>query len=126
MRVETLRAMAVLIGVAAVFCAGATWRASTQDTTRRDPQFRLNVNTATPGQLQVLPRIGPKTARYIVADRQEQGAFRSIADLDRVRLIGPVTLERIGPWVAFDRPPADAGDDQNATSSVRATASSRR
>lgn len=58
---------------------------------------RLNLNTATPEQLEALPRVGPALAARIVAGRP----YRSLADLDRVKGIGPSTLEDLAPLVTF-------------------------
>jgi len=61
----------------------------------------LNVNTATPEELQRLPGVGPVLARNIAAARAE-GPLRSLADLDRVKGIGPKTLEKLRPFVTFE------------------------
>ncbi|WP_439624801.1 ComEA family DNA-binding protein [Gemmata sp.] len=61
----------------------------------------VNVNTATAEQLMQLPGIGPVTAQNIVAARAER-PFRSAADLDRVKGIGPKTLDKIRPFVAVE------------------------
>lgn len=42
-----------------------------------------------------LPGIGPALARRIVLDRQYNGAFRSVRDLERISGIGRVTVNRI-------------------------------
>jgi len=44
---------------------------------------------------EVLPGIGPKLARRIVFDRQQNGAFSSVEDLERVPGIGPKTVDQI-------------------------------
>jgi competence protein ComEA len=56
---------------------------------------RLNVNTATAAELELLPGIGPALAGRIVDDRRANGPFKSVDDLDRVKGIGPKILERI-------------------------------
>jgi len=61
----------------------------------------INVNTATVEQLQQLPGIGPVTAQYIVAARRDK-PFTSVADLDRVKGIGPKTLDKIRPFVVLE------------------------
>lgn len=61
----------------------------------------INVNTATVDQLQQLPGIGPVTAQSIVNARADK-PFRSLADLDRVRGIGPKTLDKIRPFVVIE------------------------
>ena len=52
----------------------------------------IDINTATPAQLEQLPRIGPTLAQRIVEDRDENGLFRSLDDLTRVRGIGDKTV----------------------------------
>ena len=41
----------------------------------------LNLNTATPKQLESLPGIGPVLARRIVEFREKRGGFRRLEDL---------------------------------------------
>lgn len=61
----------------------------------------VNVNTATAEDLQQIPSVGPVTAANILAARSDR-PFRSIDDLDRVRGIGPKTLEKIRPYVKVE------------------------
>lgn len=61
----------------------------------------VNVNTATPAELEALPGIGPVLAEAIVAYREEHGPFASIDQLEDVSGIGPVTLEEIRDLVAL-------------------------
>ncbi len=63
---------------------------------------RLNVNTATAAELELLPGIGPALAGRIVQDRQANGPFKSVDDLDRVKGIGPKILDRIHELVTVD------------------------
>lgn len=58
----------------------------------------VNINTATAADLEALPGIGPALAGRIVQYRAEHGPFREIADLAKVRGIGPKILERIQPF----------------------------
>lgn len=58
----------------------------------------INVNTATEVELQRLPRVGPATARAIIAARP----FKSVDDLDRVKGIGPKTLDALRPFVTTE------------------------
>lgn len=65
----------------------------------------LDVNRATPAELELLPRIGPAMAQRIVEARP----FASVDDLTRVRGIGPRTLETLRPLVRAG-PGAEASD----------------
>lgn len=55
----------------------------------------VDVNAASAEELQRLPGVGPVMAGAIVAGRP----FRSVAELDRVRGIGPKTLDKLRPFV---------------------------
>jgi competence protein ComEA len=70
----------------------------------RDPKApagpALNVNRATAVELEGLPGIGPALARRIVADREAQGPFATIAALDRVPGIGPALMARLGGLIS--------------------------
>jgi competence protein ComEA len=52
----------------------------------------INLNTATPEQLDTLDGVGPATAQKILAYRQQHGGFRSVSELDQVSGIGPKKL----------------------------------
>lgn len=56
---------------------------------------RINLNTASRAELDLLPGIGPALADRIVGDREARGPFASIDDLQRVGGIGPRTVERL-------------------------------
>jgi len=61
----------------------------------------VNVNTATSGELQRLPGIGPALAERIVEFRQRNGPFGSLAELDAVSGIGPGVLAQLEGMVSF-------------------------
>lgn len=62
---------------------------------------QLDLNTATAAQLQLLPGVGPAIAQRIVDDRDARGPYRTIRDLDRVKGVGPRTLERLRPHLSI-------------------------
>lgn len=67
------------------------------------PDMRIDINRADAAEFTLLPGIGPALAHRIVEDRDEHGTFESLDDLARVRLIGPVIVERIEPYVILGR-----------------------
>ena len=69
----------------------------------------IDVDRATAAELERLPGIGPSLASRIVADREQNGRFGTPDALRRVKGIGPRTLERIRPYLAGPRAPADSG-----------------
>ena len=61
----------------------------------------VNVNTATPEQLALLPGVGPTRAAAIIQARENR-PFRTVQELMRVRGIGRATLEQLRPYVTVD------------------------
>ncbi len=55
----------------------------------------ININTASVDELDTLPGIGPVTAQAIVDERESNGAFTSIEDIQRVSGIGEKKFEKI-------------------------------
>lgn len=66
------------------------------------PTARLDLNSASAAELELLPGIGPALAGRIVEHRTKNGRFRSVADLDSVRGVGPRILERVRGFVFVD------------------------
>ncbi|MGN0075792.1 MAG: helix-hairpin-helix domain-containing protein [Parafannyhessea sp.] len=60
---------------------------------------KVNINTADETQLQQLPGVGEATAKAIVEDRQNNGAFSTPEDLMRVSGIGEKKFERMRSMV---------------------------
>jgi len=61
----------------------------------------VNINTATAGELELLPGIGAVRAQAIVDYRKEHGAFEKVEDLVGVKGIGVTALERLRPYVVL-------------------------
>jgi competence protein ComEA len=55
----------------------------------------VHLNTATLAELDALPGVGPVTAQRILDYREEKGAFQSVDELDAVSGIGPARLEQL-------------------------------
>jgi competence protein ComEA len=64
-----------------------------------EPSGPIDLNSATPEQLEALPGIGPATAAAIVDDRDRHGPFSSVSDLERVPGIGPAKLAAVAELV---------------------------
>lgn len=56
--------------------------------------FRIDVNTATWEELDLLPGIGEKSAKAIVSYRTEHGYFRELSDLLRIKGINERLLNK--------------------------------
>jgi len=73
----------------------------------RQYEFHIDANSATWVEWGQIEGIGDGLARRIVEDREQNGPFRSVDDLARVKGIGPKTLEHLRPWVRVnDESPA--------------------
>ena len=60
---------------------------------------KVNINTASASDLTRLPGVGTKRGQTIVADREENGWFSSVSDLQRIKGFGKKMVERLRPQV---------------------------
>ena len=67
-----------------------------------DIGYQIDLNSATWVELTQLRGVGPVTAKLIVSDREEVGPFSSIDDLQRVKGIGPKTVEKNRRWLRVE------------------------
>ncbi len=100
---------AIVLGVAAI--VGLGWSLNHQANEHEriaaspDPiKLLIDLNHADSESLEMLPSIGPKIAERIVEDRELNGPYESIEDLDRVSGIGPKTIDRVQDWVMVSPP----------------------
>jgi competence protein ComEA len=68
----------------------------------RQLDFQLEINRATWIEWMQLEGVGDTLARRIVEDRQTNGPFSSIDDIERVKGIGPKTIEKLRPWLRVE------------------------
>jgi competence protein ComEA len=74
-----------------------------------DLNERVDVDRASAPELTRLPKVGPRLAKAILADREAQGPFGSLENLDRVAGVGPGLLKLIAPHVVFSGAEAQRG-----------------
>ncbi len=111
----------IIVLIAAALC-WAAWLTQQRTVLRTDdghmihldqsawPDMRIDINTASAVELTLLPGIGPRLADRIVEDRERNGPFRSLDDLQRVRGIGPMIVQHISEYAI-----AGDGEDVMAT-----------
>jgi DNA uptake protein ComE-like DNA-binding protein len=61
----------------------------------------VDLDVASPNEIEKLPGIGPALARRIVKDRDANGPFGCLAALDRVKGVGPSLLARVDSLATF-------------------------
>ena len=79
------------------------------------PGERIDPNSAPAGELLRLPRVSRAMAERIVADRTANGAYRSLADMDRIAGVGPVTLAGWKDHVTLPESAPSAGRPAGST-----------
>lgn len=55
----------------------------------------VNLNTATQSELEAVKGLGPAKAKAIIQYRQENGKFKSVDELDKVKGFGKATVEKL-------------------------------
>ena len=82
-----------------------------------DPGERIDVDRASAQELARLPKIGPRLAKVILADRAAHGPFGSLENLDRVAGVGAGLLKVIAPHVGFSGAAGQPGAPLTTTAS---------
>jgi comEA protein len=63
---------------------------------------KVNINTASAADLEALPRIGPKVAQRIVDFRTQNGNFKKIEEIMKVKGIGEKLFNRIKDLITVE------------------------
>ena len=66
---------------------------------KKEIPANVDINTADKALLTELPGIGPVTADAILAYRQDNGNFKSLDELTKVKGIGDKTLVKLKPYL---------------------------
>jgi competence protein ComEA len=97
--------MVVVTSLLVVGLAWCTWRIATGVRLDDLPAvsggslaWRVDLNTASAAELELLPSVGPRLAERIVADRAAHGPYGSVEELARVPGVGRATVESIAPY----------------------------
>lgn len=91
----TRRLVAALVAVAVAAFALPTVAAAA-------PSGKVNINTASAAQLELLPRVGPSIAQRILDYREDNGGFGATEDLMLVRGIGEKTYDGMADYLSVD------------------------
>ena len=67
--------------------------------------YKIDINSAGLIEWTQIEGIGEVTAQKIIDDRAANGPFRDIADLQRIKGIGPATVAKIRPYLRLNSPP---------------------
>ncbi len=81
--------------------AASSTQAAKPDTTPPSLEGVVNLNTASPEELQLIPGVGEVRAAAIVAKRKERGGFKRVDELLDIKGIGSSMLERMRPFVTL-------------------------
>lgn len=110
--------MRMMMAAALVLGLGAT-AAAAQDAGRPAPTrpaaemtAPVNLNSATPAQLEALPGVGPALAQRIVDYRQQNGGFKKVEELMNVRGIGEASFLKLKTLVTVTPPRSERAATQ--------------
>lgn len=99
-------ACAIALAFMAVYCVRTSHWGADPIELERQPQheldYKIDLNSATWVEWSQLPGIGPVLAHRIVEEREQNGPFRDIDDLNRVRGIGSKKIDAIRPFIRTD------------------------
>ncbi len=104
--------------------SGTGKRYSTSGSRRTVPLGKVDINSASAEELTALPRIGPATAKKIIAYRTENGPFLNPHDIVNVPRIGEKTFAKLAPYIiAGDVPGVSGGNARAAQTGTKVSES---
>ncbi|MDE3091565.1 MAG: helix-hairpin-helix domain-containing protein [Chloroflexota bacterium] len=89
------------IGEATTAPPAPTGKSAQLNAPTKTPLGKINVNTATLEELDALPGIGPSIAQRIIDYRNQNGSFKKIDDLKKVRGVGDALFDQIRDLVTL-------------------------
>jgi competence protein ComEA len=99
---------AAVLAMAAYYVRTSRWGAEPIELDRQPARvldYQIDLNSANWIQWSQLPGIGPVLAQRIVEEREQNGPYESIDDLERVKGIGPKRLAEMRPFIRTSPPP---------------------
>ena len=88
-------------GLSAVAQDGGAKKTVREQAASQEVSQKININSADAETLTRLPGVGPVIAQRIVDYRTENGAFKELQDLIKVRGIGPKTFEKLSAMISL-------------------------
>jgi len=93
------RLMVVLLMFAVAFIVG---QSKVSFAAKPKLQGQVNINTATESQLAILPGIGDKLAKEIIAHRTKEGAFKILEDIKKVKGVKDKKFEKCKAFLVLE------------------------
>lgn len=100
------RAAVTAVALIALLGTGALAAPDPDGSAKAGPKAPVDLNEASLGELTAIPGIGDTMAQRILDWRAENGPFRQVDDLMKVKGIGEKSLEKIRPYVKVAKPKA--------------------
>jgi competence protein ComEA len=87
--------LGLMAALALASSAGAGQKKDADSAGKKATSAVVNINSATPAELETLPGIGARTAQRIVEYRQKNGGFKKIEELMNVQGVGEKSFLKI-------------------------------